>query len=106
MLDLKPLTHAHTPFELQTLNQEIESLLGAQDTDTTYLAQKIDQRHVIITEHLKSLPQQERKAFIDAEVPINDYLNTFVGAMLKESGNVLFNLRKGRKAVDKYKQIN
>ena len=106
MKDIKRLSHSLTPDYLLALNQEIEQLITSDETDTARLADLIDQRHIRIVETLDNMPVGQRKAFASAETPINDYLNTFISAMLKESGDVLYNLRKGRSAVKKYNQAS
>jgi hypothetical protein len=50
------------------------------------------------------MSESQKREFAALENPINDYLNTFISAMLKESSDVLHNIRVGRNAVKKYNQ--
>lgn len=104
MHEFKPLSHSLTPFELQHVNQEIELLLGSDQTDTQRLGELIDERHYTVIDLLSRMSEHERKSFAHAETRVNDYLNTFIGAMHKESSDVLHSFQKGRKAINKYNQ--
>ncbi|GBL04056.1 hypothetical protein [Glaciecola sp. KUL10] len=104
MNEIKCLNHALTPQCLLQINAEIKAILGSNETDTARLADLIDQRHIQITEQLSMMPASKKRAFAQLENPINEYLNTFISAMLKESSDVLHNIRVGRNAVKKYNQ--
>jgi hypothetical protein len=104
MNEIKCLNHALTPRDLLQINAEVEAILNSSETDTARLADLIDQRHVKIIELLSTMSEAQKREFAALENPINDYLNTFISAMLKESSDVLHNIRVGRNAVKKYNQ--
>lgn len=104
MNELKSLNHALTPADLSDINQQVGKVLNSNETDTTKLAELIHQRHEKIIELLASMDEKQKRQFASLENPINEYLNTFISAMLKESSAVLHNIRVGRNAVKKYNQ--
>ena len=91
--------------EREKINQKIEAGLQAEETDTLRLSELIAERHKTLLLLLSKLSETEKKAFAKAEIPINEYLNTFIGAMLKESGDMLASLNKGRHAIKQYQQV-
>ncbi len=97
------LSHALTPDELGAINQSICTVLETDVVDDQALRDLVTLRDEFIQTYLKQLTKAERKAFAEAELPINTKLHAAVQALFADSLSELSGLVRGLKAVKKYK---
>lgn len=97
------LNHDYTPPKLADINLQIQTVLNAEELDDSLLKSLIEQRDVVVIEHLRSISVDDEKQFAKNELVINQTLSEEIGLQLKASLKDLSGLLRGRKAVDKYK---
>ncbi|GAC15193.1 hypothetical protein [Aliiglaciecola lipolytica] len=97
------LNHEYTPDKLSEINQQLKSVLSADSVDDAQLKSLIDQRDIIVSEHLQSLDADAEKRFAESELKVNELLTRELKNQLKDSLNQLSGLIRGQKKVDKYK---
>lgn len=95
--------HEHTPSDLAELNLQIANTLSAEELDDTQLLSLVNQRDMLIVNLLDTLDEQEKKAFVEAEVVINNRLETLIKSLFRKSLGQLSGFIRGKKAVQKYK---
>ena len=97
------LNHELTPERLSEINESICVLLAAKELDDKNLRLKVTQRDEFIQAHLQSLSTDERKAFANAELSVNNRLQATIKNLFTDSLSELSGLVRGMKAVKKYK---
>lgn len=97
------LSHELTPQSLVGINQELEVLLAAEELDDDRLKILVESRDTAIIQHLSSLSEGETKAFAALEIDINRHLSDIVQGHFRASLKQLSGLKRGHKAVKKYK---
>ena len=97
------LNHALTPDRLSEINESICKLLAAKELDDKKLRLQVTQRDEFIQAHLITLSTDERKAFANAELPMNNRLQATIKNLFTDSLSELSGLVRGMKAVKKYK---
>lgn len=96
------LDHAYTPNSLKELNAQVLELFSNDSFDELELLKLIQNRDVMIREHLDSCDAELQKAFATAELEVNGLLVAYVKDLSKASLKQLSDLVRGRKAVKKY----
>ena len=97
------LNHELTPERLSEINESICVLLAAKELDDKNLRLKVTQRDEFIQAHLQSLSTDERKAFANAELSVNNRLQATIKNLFTDSLSELSGLVRSMKAVKKYK---
>ncbi|WP_026375632.1 hypothetical protein [Aestuariibacter salexigens] len=100
------LNHPHTPDTLRTLNSELLSLLDADVLDEAKLLAVVTERDDFIKTYLAAVDDVECKDFVKCELITNKKITEVVCSLRKESLSKIYDLIKGRKAVEKYKKKN
>lgn len=96
------LDHELTPIPLKELNAQIVELFSDPSFDEFELLTLIQNRDILINEHLNSCESKTQKAFASAELEVNGLLVAYVKNLSKASLKQISDLVRGRKAVKKY----
>jgi len=97
------LNHEFSPQSLVDINEELESLLNAKELDDERLKVLIEKRDAVINTHISSLSESDIKSFSKNELEVNNVLSTIVKSHFRDSLKQLSGLKRGHKAVSKYK---
>ncbi|MCV2885466.1 hypothetical protein OE749_12245 [Aestuariibacter sp. AA17] len=97
------LDHDSTPDSLRIVNQEIYEALELEEVDEASVLSIIEKRHHLIESILASLPEAEKREFAKSEMQANKVLTEHVKSLLSESLSSIASLKRGQKAVKKYR---
>lgn len=83
--------------------QAIAELLSAEELDSQALLDLAQERDKIISEYLPSLQNEEKKAYINKELEVNNRLVEITETLQQEQKQLLLGLVRGKSAVSQYR---
>ena len=97
------LVHDLTPPSLMDNCQAIAELLAAEELDSEALLKLVQERDQIISEYLPSLQNEEKKAYINKELEVNNKLVEITESLQQDQKQLLLGLVRGKSAVSQYR---
>lgn len=99
------LDHEYTPPFLKAVNAALAACLSSEPEklSTERFKHLSTVRHKVVIRNLSRLKDNERKAFSEKEVVINQKLEELAQGLLKKSKEEAVQFSRGRAAVKKYK---
>lgn len=83
--------------------QAIAELLAAEELDSDELLKLVQVRDQLITEYLSSLQNEEKKAYINRELEVNNELLGLTVDLQQGQKKLLLGLVRGKSAVSRYR---
>ena len=83
--------------------QAIAELLAAEELDSEALLKLVQERDQIISEYLPSLQNEEKKAYINKELEVNNKLVEITESLQQDQKQLLLGLVRGKSAVSQYR---
>ena len=97
------LIHDLTPPSLTENCQAISETLSAEELDSQRLMELVEERDKLIQEHLPSLQNEEKNAYINKELEVNKQLLERAHKLQTEQKKLLLGLVRGKSAVSQYR---
>lgn len=101
------LIHELTPSCLTETSRAIEQLLCSEEINTDELLEKVQERDKLIQDYLSSFQEkvqdEEKKAYINKEMEVNDKLVEVTKEHLAEQKQKLLGFVRGKNAISQYK---
>lgn len=83
--------------------QAIAAQLSAEELDSQVLLTLVQERDQLISEYLSSLQNEEKKAYINKELEVNNKLVEITESLQQEQKQLLLGLVRGKSAVSQYR---
>lgn len=96
------IIHPATPASLQANGKALEALLNSNEINDQQFLTLVQEREDLISQYLADSNEQQRRTFLEKEIPINEALTALAKDLRTATEKTLVKVVRGQKAVKRY----